>query len=70
MAVQLIATQKTFRFSAGTHPDKIDEVVNNWLLERAKDGTPAQLGKVSEVEGWVFYVFLYSRKVEIKDDKK
>lgn len=71
---KLVATQKTFIFKKGLFENKqsfaerVDKEVNPWLLLRSNDGTPATLGKVScnHKTGEMFYIFLYSRKIEIK----
>lgn len=64
-----IATQKTFSFPASTSPEKIDEVINKWLMEQALKGCPAMIGKVYGERGLfgrrIFFQYLYSRFIDL-----
>lgn len=64
-----IATQKTFSFPARTSPEKIDEVINKWLMEQALKGCPAMIGKVYGERGLfgrrIFFQYLYSRFIDV-----
>lgn len=61
------ATQKTFMFPRTTDANAIDTEINEWLLDQAKKGEPAMLGKVcsNHNTGDVIYVFLYTTEVTI-----
>lgn len=63
---KLVATQHTFRFPFYTSPAKIDKTVNEWIMKSSNNGTPVMLGKITTNPLFIYYVFLFSRKIEIK----
>ncbi len=65
-AFKQIPTQRTFCFLAITPSFIIDFFVNRWLQSLVVDkGTVPMLGKVSSGTIMVYYVYLYTTKIEI-----
>lgn len=61
-----VPNQKTFMFPAITPSFIIDWFVNRWLVSLVIDkGTVPMLGKVSSGTIMVYYVYLYTKKVEL-----
>lgn len=66
---QQVPTQKTFMFPAITPSFIIDYFVNKWLRSLVVDkGTVPMLGKVSSGTVMVYYVYLFTSKIEINDN--
>jgi len=68
-AFKQVPTQKTFTFPSITPSFIIDFFVNKWLSSLVVDkGIVPMLGKVSSGTFTVYYVYLFTTKIEIQDD--
>jgi hypothetical protein len=59
--------QKTFIFSSNKDASEIDNEINEWSLEKVKEGKGPMLGKcfANHDTGDIYYVFMYLDKVEV-----